>query len=415
MRPRRTHPKRALALVVAAVALIALTVGFAAPALAQPGAPDAVTGAQSGEVSRSVIVELGDPVRVETNERVQTVVSVGGDVTIAGTVTETIVTVGGNVTLEPTAKVGSQTTGQGASIVLVNGTLTKQPGAEVHGDVQRVDVGNLGDVVGWAADRDAWRPFAAIGSFVGWLVMTVVFLLLGLIAAAAMPGQLRSVGRALQLRPGASLGWGALTFFVIVPLSLILLVITIIGILVVIPAAIALPFIYFFATLAVGTYVVERLLGARLKGNLLPATVIAVVATSLVGQIPFLGALVLLAMMIVGTGAIVLAVGDWRRRRRALRAAAPGTPGGAPVYPQPPYAGQPQGPYGAQPYPGQAQGQLVYGQPQYAPPQYAPPPYTPPPYVAEAPVEPPVEADEAATDATVAEAPSEEEQPPADA
>ena len=373
MRPGRRPKRWAAGFVIVAVALIGLAVGLAAPALAQSRAVDAVTGARTGEVSRSVIVEFGDPVRVEENERVQTVVSIGGDVTVAGTVTETIVTVGGDVTLESTANVGTQVTDQGDSIVLVNGTLTRQPGAEVTGNIQRVDVGNLGDVVSWASDRDAWRPFAAIGSFVGWLVMTVVFLLLGLIAAAAMPGQLRSAGRSLHLRPAGALGWGALMFFVIVPLSLLLLIITIVGILVVIPAAIALPFAYFFATLVVGTYVVERLLGAQLKGNLLPATAIAVVATSLVTQIPFLGGLVLLAMMVVGTGSMVLAIGDWRRRRRALRAAASAgdaaysgsaavTSGTAPAYRHPPYGAQPQGPYGAQPQgPYAAQPQGPYG------------------------------------------------------
>ena len=374
MRSRRRIAVLALAVVTLVVAL-----GLTATAAAQDTngnrAATLAAGDTQNGVQRQVIVEFGDPVYVAPHERVETVVSIGGDVTIAGTVDNTVVAVGGDVTLRSTAVVGTTVTDQNASsIVVVNGELTRAPGAEVTGNIDTVDVGNVGDALTWMGKRDTWEPFATIGSFVGWLIATVVFLLLGLIAAAVMPDQLRAVERHISLRPAASLGWGALTFF-LVPIALVVLAITIIGLLIVIPSLFVLPLFTFFAVTAVGTYVVERLLAVQLKGNLMLAVVIAVLATSLVAQIPFVGGIVIFAMILIGTGAAVLALAEHRRNRKAARAAGP-APVGGPPYPgqaQPgqTYAGQPypgQGyatqPYPGQPYPGQAYPTQAYtGQP----------------------------------------------------
>ncbi len=371
---RIKRQKRKIAVLALAVVALIVALGLAAPAFAQGSngqrvGPVAANDAQNG-VQRQVIVEFGDPVTVASGDTVDTVVSIGGDVTIAGTVQNTVVTVGGDVTLRSTAVVGAGVSDPNAtSVVVINGELTREPGAEVTGSIDTVDVGNAGDAVAWAADRDTWRPFSAIGSFVIWLIFTVVFLLLGLIAAAVMPSQIRAVERHISLRPAASLGWGALTF-ILVPIAFVVLAITIIGLLVVIPAALVLPFFTFFVVTAVGTYVVERLFAAQLKGNLMLAVVIAVLATSLVVQIPVFGGIVLFAMVLIGTGAAMLALAEWRRNRKAARAALALAAGSGPVGPGPgpgaPYGGQPYSgqPYPGQPYPGQGYaGQPYPGQP----------------------------------------------------
>ena len=304
-------------------------------------ANDAQTGVQ-----RQAIVEVGDPVFVARDDTVDTVVSIGGDVTIAGTVKNTVVAVGGDVTLRPTAVVGTSVADPNASsIVVVNGEFRREPGAEVTGSIDTVDLGNVGDALSWAGRGETWRPLSAIGSFVTWLIFTVVFLLLGLLAAAVMPSQIRAIERHISLRPWASLGWGALTFFVL-PLAIIVTAITIIGLLIVIPTLFVLPLFTFFVVTSVGTFVVERLLATQLKGNLTLAVVIAVLATSLVQKIPVAGGLILFAMILIGTGAAVLALAEWRRGRKAARAALAGGP--APVGPGP------GAPYGGQPYEGQA-------------------------------------------------------------
>ena len=85
------------------------------------------------------------------DDTVDTVVSIGGDVTIAGTVENTVVAVGGDVTLRPTAVVGTNVGDPNASsVVVVNGEFTREPGAEVTGSIDTVDLGNVGDAVAWA-------------------------------------------------------------------------------------------------------------------------------------------------------------------------------------------------------------------------------------------------------------------------
>ncbi len=385
-----------LAIAFVAVPAMAATGGHGqdkAKGAVQPHGTRVAATAQS-QVQRQVIVEVGDPVVVGPHERVQTVVSIGGDVTIAGTVDESVIVIGGDVLLQATADVGGRMKNQDATMVIVNGELTRQTGAQVQGNIETIDIGNIGDVWEWASENGGWAAFRPIGSFIGWLVGTVVFLLLGLLAAAIMPGQIRAVERQVARRPGASLGWGALTVLLIVPLSIILLMITIIGIIPAVGVILVLPFFTIFVVTAVATFVVERLLGAQLKGNLMGAVAIASVATSTVVQIPFLGFLVLVAMTFIGTGAALIAWSQWRQGRRALRegGAPAGGPGGAPVgvgpgagpggHPQGAPAVPPAAPYAA-PAPEPASWQPPYaqqpgGQPPYVPAQGAQPPYVPP-------------------------------------
>src|SRR5512137_1838372 len=162
MRIKR-HKRRVGFLALAVVALV-VALGLAAPAFAQDknrqnAGPVAANDAQNS-VQRQVIVEFGDPVFVGRSETVDTVVSIGGDVTIAGTVENTIVAVGGDVTLRPTAVVGTKITDSStSSVVVVNGEFTKDPGAQVTGSIDSVDVGNAGDVWKWASDQNGRSAF----------------------------------------------------------------------------------------------------------------------------------------------------------------------------------------------------------------------------------------------------------------
>ena len=80
--------RRAVSLAAIAVVLALAALGGASSASAAQSDPPARV-AQTNQVERQVIVEFGDPVVVQRGERVQTVVSIGGDVTIAGTVDQT--------------------------------------------------------------------------------------------------------------------------------------------------------------------------------------------------------------------------------------------------------------------------------------------------------------------------------------
>ncbi len=218
-----------IALLALAVALVIMGMAVAGPAAAA-SSDDASPGGVTIQ-TRDAILEFGDPVRVALDERVGSVVSFGGDVTVAGTVTRTIVSFGGDVLLLPTARVGGALAETDASVVSFGGTITAREGAQVTGGLERVEEGDwaraLDVPVPNLGDMGSWVGF----SFIGWLVQTALFLVLGLVGAALLPKQMVAVGRALSVRPGASIGWGALAFFFVVPAVALVLLISIIGIL----------------------------------------------------------------------------------------------------------------------------------------------------------------------------------------
>ena len=348
LRPSFALVALALALIVVGLALT----GTAAAASSQPY--PSVTPLATGAVTQSAIVQFGEDVTVAAGERVETVFAGGGDVTIDGTVAGSVVALGGDVLvngtvekdiiafggdvrLTPTAVVGRAMSPQDKAIVLIGGELSSEPGAQVTGGIQRADNMDWPGSLGWLSQRTVIKPWWGF-SLMGWIVQTAFFLVLGLVAAALMPRQLRAVQRRLSLKPAGSLGWGALIFFVAGPAVLVVLVISIVGWLIVIPYVLLAMLVYFFATTAVAAFVAQRVLsGSKQSDNLMLAVTLGVVGATILSRIPVLGSLVIVAMIVFGTGAIALALVEWRRARKLAAAPAPAgaplaaTAGAAPV------------------------------------------------------------------------------------
>ena len=257
-----------------------------------------------GTTVPSVVVFGGD---IVVNGRVtDAVVAFGGNVTINGTVGTSVVVFGGDVKLGPKAVVGKDMKPTDASLVLFGGDLTQAPGAQIIGQTKSFTGLNWSDALGWAGRGMFFSPFVGF-SFFGWVVQTAFFLVLALVAAALMPHQLRGVQQQLGRSPWASLGWGALAFFIAGPAILIVLVISIIGLLLVLPYVLFVVLAYFFVTTAVGAFLAQKVLtGFGGRENLMLAVVIGVVGTTVVSRIPVIGPLLLAAMMIIGAGAAIL-------------------------------------------------------------------------------------------------------------
>jgi len=315
-----------------------------------------------GERANAVVAVGGD---VLVDGTVDVAVAVGGDVTVVGTVEETIVAVGGDVKLKPTAVVGSEAKDGDAAVVLVGGRLYRDEGAQLLGDTTTVKGA-------WVADAlrsGVWDPLVnpfGIGSLLWNLVWTIVWVVLAIIVVAIAPRQVRAVGDTLLARPLASLGWGALTGFIILPVSIVLIAITIIGLLIVVPGVIiGLPLLYVFTTVSLAAFIGTQVLRGSdsNRGNLMLAAVIGVIIINVVRLIPVAGGIIMFVAGLITFGALVLAVADWQRRRREARRLA------AAAGPQPPAPGAPPA------------GGLPYGIPP-AGPQATPPagaPYAPPP------------------------------------
>jgi hypothetical protein len=322
------------AIVALAVTLVLLGLALTGPARAaspQP-TPTPEVFATSAPV-QSAIVRFGEDVTVPNGQRVDGVVAFGGNVTVdgavkgpvvafggdvlvSGTVSDAVVAFGGDVTLMPSAVVGSAMKPQDTSVVVFGGTLTRAPEAQVTGEVQRADNAGWAAAANWATQHTVMRPWWGF-TLMGWIVQTAFCLVLALVVAALMPRQMHAVQRQLRLKPAGSLGWGALAFFIAGPAALVVLVISIVGLLLVVPYVMLVLFAYFFAVTTVGAFVAQRVLaGGGRTENLMLATALGVIGTTIVSRIPVLGGLVVLAMIVFGTGAAALAVLEWRQSRR---------------------------------------------------------------------------------------------------
>jgi hypothetical protein len=339
---------------LSALVLAVLAVALVPGAIAAPS-PSAAPTLQPAQDYRVVdkgrgVLEFGNDVRIEPGSTIDwvvlfggdvdvrgrvrgPVVAFGGDVVVSGVVTEEVVAFGGDVRLEETARVGTRLAEDEPGVVAFGGAVTTAAGAQVRGGIERVRGDEIGRAIGLGVSDTVTAPFRALFSFTGWLVLTLVLVVLGLVAAALLPHQLAAVQRHLTLRPWGSLGWGALTFFVLVPLAIVVLVISIVGILLLIPLAVVLPLAYFFAATAAVALVADRLVAGRVadRNRLLLAVTLGITGLMAITWIPVVGALVAGLATVMGTGAAVLAANEWRQRRKAARAGA--LPSGAPMPP----------------------------------------------------------------------------------
>ena len=114
-----------------------------------------------------------------------------------------------------------------------------------------------------------------------------------------------------------SLGWGALSLIVIVPLVTVLLIITIIGLLAVLPWLFVVVATMVMGAIGlsvfIGNFVLPRL---TYRGeSLMLAAVVGVLVLRLIALIPIAGAIALAVAWILGFGAAVLALRSWQRHR----------------------------------------------------------------------------------------------------
>jgi cytoskeletal protein CcmA (bactofilin family) len=204
------------------------------------------------------------------------------------------------------------------------GDVDLGPDAEILGNLECEGceiTGNRGAVKGdmmargMALDFDESHGPGIIG-FIGWLFAALAFAACAVLAAVLAPRPLSSAARRAEESPGRSFVYGLISlpaFFVLC----VALAVTIIGIpllVLLVPAYLAL---LFFGALVAAFFIGTRILmvtGRYRVGNALAAVVGAMIlaATTL---IPVLGDLLLYALSLLGTGAIILALFSRRRPR----------------------------------------------------------------------------------------------------
>ena len=268
------------------------------------------------ETKEDVYVRVNGTVDLPAGEGVGTLVAVNSPAKVAGSVRDTLVIVNqsatvsgeigrdvfvwnGTLRLEPSARVGGD-------VVLANSTLSRAEGATIGGQIQERSGASISAELNRAA---SWF------SFVGWLGITLLLVVVALGWAAIGGRQLSSIAGLLGARPGLAAGT-AVIFWIAVPLIAILALVTVIGI----PLGLAvlligLPLLWALGYVTTGTrlgFFFDDLRHAppNLTHPYLEA-VLGVAAFQLIGLIPIVGGIVVSLAGLFGAGAIV--VHAWRR------------------------------------------------------------------------------------------------------
>jgi len=269
----------------------------------------------SGPVSGSLYAASGD---VELNAPVtRNVVATGGTVVLgeAANVGRDVTVNAGDVTVNSTvgrhlrANAGSLTlTGSavvGGNLIAKVGSHQIAPSAQIQGEdrITRAEGGRR-----WA--------FAPFGWFIWQLLTGIALLIAGLLFVTLAPRLTEETETALRARPWVSLATGLLILLVGLPLFLLLLA-TLIGI----PVALIWAAVYFAAIYISPIFLAipaGRLVWRRPGGSLYLALLIGIGLLFLVRLIPILGALVTLAAVVFGLGALAVALFDRAQQRRTV-------------------------------------------------------------------------------------------------
>jgi hypothetical protein len=216
-----------------------------APEPPPTGGPASVTYRLTG-----TRVAVGQDVDVAADEEIlDGVAVVGGSLRVAGRIREGAVVVGGDVHLLPTADVRGD-------LVLVGGTLIRDPGSRATGAVTYVSFGDWSRSLGLFD----WRPRLELGRASRWISLGATLFRVSLLAALMIlvllvaRGPVARVGRAAAAEPvrAAMVGLAAEVLFLpLVLIGSIALGLTIIG----------LPFVFLLVPLACALACIALLLG----------------------------------------------------------------------------------------------------------------------------------------------------------
>jgi len=295
---------------------VVLTIAMATPAAAQtdgevPGDDDQVVlhgelvVAQGETIGTGVIFD--GPARIEGTVD-EALVVFNGRVEISGTVRRDVVVFNGDVVVREGAEIGGN--------LVTQSTPTVESGATIGGEQRSIATGT------------DWADIGLAGRFAWWLAYSISTLVLGLILLLAAPALDPAIAWAARERRGASIGFGALTFF-LVPFVAVLLLATIVGIPLGLFLLLGLALLY-TAAYVVGAHAIGRTVIKEPQSRFV-AFLAGWGIVRLLGLIPVVGGLVWVLVTIFGFG--VLLTASRRSRGDVLVAQAPPPPAPVPAVP----------------------------------------------------------------------------------
>jgi hypothetical protein len=256
----------------------------------------------SDELTNNDQIVMNGRLIVAQGDTVDSAVLFHGSATIDGTVTKSVVVfdgpteISGHVQEDVFVFNGTVTVRSGAQIdgdLVTSETPTVEQGATVSGQQQRVSTRFDAGAVG-IASRFAW-----------WLGYSISTLVLGLLLLLFAPRIDAAIVRAMRDRTGASIGFGALVFFLLPIVAVFMLVIVIalpLGLFMLLALALLYSVGYVAGAHAIGRLVVKAPATSRFLAFLAGWAILRVIAL-----VPALGGLVWLLASIFGLGVLWVA------------------------------------------------------------------------------------------------------------
>jgi hypothetical protein len=244
-------------------------------------------------------VVVGQSLRVDADEVINKAVAIGGSLTVLGHVRGDAVAVGGSVTLLPGARVEGDA-------VAIGGTVTVEEGASLEGD--NVSLGGTVPTIIGSVARGVVGPGAHLRSFFGLaarLARGVLLIGISLLVALTFPTHVARVRTFLTSRPGLSSLGGLALLLGFVPVFL-LLAVTIIGIPLIPVAAMLLVALLLFGITVSAMWLGERVPVPQESKTPLKAVALGGAILAVVGLIPWIGTLAVVAAALVAAGATLL-------------------------------------------------------------------------------------------------------------
>ncbi len=250
--------------------------------------------------------------------------TVGTDVLVAGAAADLLGSVGRNVRASAgQLNLGGPVKG---SVEATAETLTLAPGANIAGNLTYTSANDAhvaagavvaGQTVHNQPPPRQREPGESLGRrIVGWIIGLLMAFIVGLAVIVLAPRLSEAAADAILSHPWTSLGWGALILFA-GPVAILLVAVTLIGIPLALIAvalyAIAVYIAQVFVSLFIGRWLLS-LLAARSyrfasgRDALTVDLIIGLVILAVLREIPFVGGLITLAVVLWGLGALVLAI-----------------------------------------------------------------------------------------------------------
>jgi uncharacterized RDD family membrane protein YckC/cytoskeletal protein CcmA (bactofilin family) len=288
------------------------------------------------EINREALVVFGKDAELKTNESAEAVVVIGGSAKVSGKVREAVVVIGGDAEIDGevgnavVAVLGSVKINPGAvvhnDVTSVGGRVDVAKGAHIHGTTQEVDIGGLrlGKI---PQGLKYWfvhcvLKFRLLAPQVGWVwFVAIAFFLIYLLVTLVLPRPVTVCVDEITRRPMTTFFIGLLAKL-LVPLVMLLLIVTGIGIVVV-------PFL--LAALIAGALIgkaalmqyLGRQLGRQLGSDALQKPLVAFLLgwllLTLIYMVPILSLLVFGITSIWGIGVAITATFAGLRRESPRR------------------------------------------------------------------------------------------------